>query len=182
MTEATSSLLPVIVRKSRWHDILPLLGSLIVTFIGGYFLTNQKDSWTIEIVTMLFVSSSLYFATQVFNRKPRLIISEDGINVDYWNSAMMPWSDFNKASLKAIGESEYLCLFLADPERFRGRVNLFRRGIHTLTRETGCGDIMINLSNLGLNAGETIALVQRQVELVKIKPKSTSAVKYPSAE
>lgn len=94
----------------------------------------------------------------------------------------MPWSDFETVTLKAIGRSEYLCLFLGDTKNYRHKISLFRRAIHTSTQETGCGDLLVNLSDMGLNPVETVALVQRQVELAKTNPKPASAVKYPSAE
>jgi hypothetical protein len=178
MASPIADLLPVVVKRSRRQDALSFVGSMIAAGIGGYFLVEHGFSWSPGMVCLFFLSGASYFAQQFCNRKPRLIISEDGINVDYWNSMMMPWSEFKAVSVEVVGKSEYLCLFLNDPDNYRRHAGMLRRGFHTATRETSGCDLMVNLSELGMDAAKTVALIERLLEVVRTNPKPPSAVKY----
>lgn len=179
MSGTNSNLLPIIVKKPLWRHVWSLFGSTIVMSIGIYGLLDRGPSWTAWTVVIVFSFSALYHMGNLQNSKPRLIISKDGINVDHWELAMLPWDDFSSAKTHIAGKDVFLCLNLRDPEGFHRKLNAVRRGLHTFTQHKGLGDLMVNLSDLLPDAAAAIAVAEQQIELAKTGPKKVVSVRYP---
>ena len=172
--------LPLIVKKSRWLCVLPLIGSVVVAGIGGYALAEGKPSWIGWTVIVLFSGSAFYYLGRLLDGKLSMTITEVGICVDHWDSGTVSWDDFSGVSLITVNGVHWLCLTLREPEEYRRNAGAFRRAIHTASRQTGYGDFPVNLSAMGLEPAEVVALVGHQIDVAKTKPKQPgSSFRYP---
>lgn len=171
--------LPIVVRKPTAHLVVSLFGATIATSIGIPVLLEGNASWFAWTGVVICGLAALYYWGDLGIPKPRLIICRDGINVDHWNSPMMPWTDFSGAEAKVIGHDTYLCLTLRDPEIFRHNIGSVRRSIHAATRAKGLGDLMVNLSAFPLDAAVVVAVVEQQINMAINNPRSASSVRYP---
>lgn len=171
--------LPLVIPRSRLRSVITLLGSATAGSLLAYWLLERGSEWAAMVVVFLCASWAAQILKTLWEGKPRLIISEDGINVDHWESPMIRWQAFDKATLVKAKDHEYICLTLRDPEAFHVNLNQLQRGVHTVTRKVGLGDLMLTLPDPRLNASAVLAVVQRQIEHARANPKLAPIVHYP---
>ena len=179
MSGATPDSLPIIVPRSSLRAIISLIGSGTAAGLLVYWQLERGAEWTPEIIAVIWAGWAAHTLKRILERKPKLIISEDGINVDHWESPMIRWEEFASVKLVKVEGSEHICLNLRDPEAFHASLDPMRRGLHTVTRKTGFGDIVLSLRDARLNAAAVFAVVQHQLEHARANPKPPSAVRYP---
>jgi hypothetical protein len=173
--------LPIVVKQPFARIVLSLFGSAIVTCVAAYASFEGAPAWIAWLVAIVFGVCALYFAEKLLNPKARLVISADGIHIDFWKSEMA-WNDFVAAEARAVGKDVYLCLELRDPEGYRRGISPALRAIHTATRETGFGDLSIRISDYFSDTTPVIGIVRRLINSAKANPKSASSVRYPCAD
>lgn len=165
---------PLIVRKSRWRNAIPLVGSWTVLGISVYYLSNHEPTWLSQISALFFGSMALACTIQILESKPCLVISDEGICVAYLNIGTISWNDLSGAFIRNDGGVDQICFTLRDAEEFRVRVGRLGRVFNSATRQAGYGDFTLNPSGMGLDARVVFELITEQIDHAKDKPTKTS--------
>lgn len=157
-------MLPLIVRKSRWRSAGSLVGSLIVLGISTSILMDGGPTWFAWVLILIFGGIAVICLERLWDPKPRLTISEEGICVAYWNVGTISWNDLSEVFVKTDGVADYICLTLRYPENFRGRMSKVARAFNTATRQTGFSDFTVKPADMGLDTKVVFELVREQIE------------------
>lgn len=175
----------LIVRKSRWISVSLFTGSSIGVGAGIYWVINSEPNWVSLVAVLFFGASSLAFLWQLFDAKPRLVISENGICVTYWNVGRIAWRDIREVFVRTDGGADYICFTLRSPEDFRSRMSSIARTINTATQQTEFGDFTLKPSSMGLDTREVLAIVREHMRS-SIKPEQPkfgpAATPLPSSD
>ncbi len=164
---------PLIVRKSRWRNVVPLVGSWTVLGISLYYISNHEQTWLPFVVAMFFGSLALACSIQMLESKPCLIISIKGINIEYLRIGALSWNDLSGAFIMRDGRVDRICFTLRNPEEFRVRIGRLRRLFNSANQQPGYGDFTLNASEMRLDAKVVLELVRDQIDHAKDKPKGT---------
>lgn len=165
---------PLIVRKSRWRNVVPLVGSWTVFGISVYYISNHEQTWLPFVVAVFFGSIASAYSIQTLESKPCLIISVKGISIEHLKIGTIFWNDLSGAFIVSIGGVDQICFTLRNAEEFRVRIGRLGRVLNSATRQAGYGDFTLNTSDMGLDAKIVLELVREQIDHAKGKPKGTA--------
>lgn len=160
----------LVVRFQRFRSVLLYIGS--VAFVAlGYWLRIIEAGDPIKItygwafpwfpwVCMIFFGlCSLVLARAIFDRRPQLVISPNGILWRKWSATEIPWSEVTEIEVNQILLSEFICIFVRDRKRVPGSgLEKYAAPINRLMRN---GDISIPLFGLDTRKDVILAAIDR---------------------
>ncbi|MBX3737357.1 MAG: hypothetical protein KF715_11740 [Candidatus Didemnitutus sp.] len=170
--------LPLIVRKPIW----PAAAVVVAATAGAVYLVRLPNIYSDPLrfgavfVLWMIVSGGV---GHIFQRKPALEISADGIAAAEWGSTFIRWEEIDRAFVVSRKEGDYLCLTLLRPDDYCARGGSLVRLLVTASRTAGLGDLYLRPSALRLDTNETLRLLNQLASWHRseLKPPA-SAVRY----
>lgn len=95
--------------------VLAVIGLWVLVFAGP----SLPDRWLIGGVNLALASGILlYSLRRARDRRPRLVIDDDGVWFHEWGAFSVPWEQIAETYTSGSRLQSYLCLRLRDPEAF----------------------------------------------------------------
>lgn len=157
-----------------------LVLSLIFVALGGWMLTvdlgdvvsvdgdlDRVITITIGMMSILFFGpAAALIAYKFFDRKPGLVLSEDGFtdNSSVISAGFVPWSDVVKLKNYDISGQRSLMIAVRDPEKYIKRYGPLRRMFVRANQRWYGGPIGITANTLRIRQSELYALFQAHLD------------------
>ena len=110
---------------------------------------------------LFFGAGVVLFVWQIVDRRPRLVIDDDGVFDRTLGAGVIPWSEILDAEARSIAGQPFVMLALRDPDRFTRHVGAVQRAMTAGNRALGFEALNLNLSGLPI-AGDVVVDRVRQ--------------------
>lgn len=147
----------IVIKNSRRETFLLFLVSL--GFVTAGVAMIATGSWFGWVATAFFGACGLVFLRELLRINPRLIIDERGIYDSRLGLGRIKWRDIRYFYLTSISHNNFLCLVLADEEKYRRRLSPTRQAMANINRKLGVSDFTVNLSTIQAQPEEVYELV-----------------------
>jgi hypothetical protein len=146
--------------KSIWKGLKLLAGCLLFVVLGICMILHDPDSqWLGWLGTCFFGLGIPVGLFMVFDRRPSVIINEEGITIRNLKKIFLEWQHISEAAMMSTNKSQMICLYLKDGFSLNtGKVG-FRKKMHQLNKNMGYGDAAIPVFNLKVNPERLLNLV-----------------------
>ncbi|MFC4263712.1 STM3941 family protein [Ferruginibacter yonginensis] len=160
--------------------LIKLLIFSVLFLLGGLWMiitnpqTNNSVFNNLIIKTIASYGSTImgllgiyFFTKKLFDKKPGLILSEEGIydNTSAFNFGLIPWTDISEIYEKSIQASiaskqHFVTIGLVDPEKYITRVtNILKRRLLMVNSKSYGSPIHISTNGLKTNHKDLFKLV-----------------------
>lgn len=143
--------------------VLGLLGLLGVMLAMCYFLTRLPDvlSRTIGWIGLAFFGLGLIaIPFRLFRTGPQVIINDEGIEDRRMKIGVIRWEDILSMRVDNVGSTKFLCVEIADPEKYVSRLPRRGRWLSGVARRMGFPALTIDFSGLSPGIQEVWAYLQ----------------------
>ncbi|GAB2981678.1 hypothetical protein GCM10027049_17350 [Mucilaginibacter puniceus] len=132
----------ILIPFSKTKLVLSLIGSVIFVASGIAFLADPKMYSTtgfrhvpVPVIVVVGFSAVIFFGMcaiafllKFFDKKPGLIIDDEGIQINLGIKDYFTWGDIEGIGINKIGRSKLIILYLKNPEKYIDRQeNVFKR-------------------------------------------------------
>ncbi len=170
--------------SSKIKLILILIGTSVF-IIGGYYLFQYPERFisykfrnvefikTIGLLLLVFFSTVwVYIPIKLFDKKPGLILDEDGIydNSSAVSVGLILWKDIESIRVEKINSTKMLIVNIYNPEKYIDRSNRFKKVLLNLNTKLYGTPLTIGLAGLKYNRERLEKLIILNYELYKEKP------------
>jgi hypothetical protein len=174
--------------SSKIKLILMLIGTSVF-IIGGYYLFEYPERFisyrfrsvefiqTVGLLLLVFFSTAwVYIPIKLFDKKPGLILDENGIydNSSAVSVGLILWNDIDSIKLVYAIEkrksSRFLLINVHNPEEYIDRSNGFKKVLLNLNTKLYGTPLTIGLAGLKYNRERLGKLIILNYELYKEKP------------
>lgn len=170
---------PIIIKDSRWNQLVPFLGCLAVIWAGIQHISNLANPpLLLEITILVFGGIAAHFLMKLLSRKRLLEIDDFGIWFSDWRIEIVRWKEIQGAFIKSENGKEYACFTVTDRSELRRRFGATDLSLYDATRVPGFGDLYLNATELGLMAHDVVNYAQRQITQNHAKKTDQSLPSY----
>ena len=162
-TQPATRLGTVAIRRSIPKVIRTL--ALFIVLVAGSILfilhSTPSEKWKAWLCLAFFAPGVPVFIIQLFDTKPRLIISDYGIYDRTLKVGTIPWSDITGAYIKSVRPTtvDFICLELRNPDFWYEKILPVRRAMVEFNFNRGFAMLNVNLSNLAIGTDEAFKLI-----------------------
>lgn len=110
-----------------------------------------------------FGACATFFALQVVDRRPRLVIDDQGILDRTLKVGLIDWADIRAVFLKRSAGQSFLCLELADASKYTQRLPPLLKKLVQLNRKLGFTDLSLNLAGIKVSPEQVEELVRKEL-------------------
>jgi len=107
---------PLIVRYSVWKN--GVLAAICTGFVFAWLTTlgaHSPQNKTLWGGGLFFALGVALFGHRTFDRRPRLIVDENGINAPRASIGFIPWSEVRETRIQYLGKVDTIQVFPTDP-------------------------------------------------------------------
>ena len=157
--------------------MLVLSGS--VGFVaGGIWMVTQGKSF--GWVAILFFGCGLPISIwQIADSRPGLIIDDYGVLDRTMGVGRIAWGDIEKAYVRSISGSDFICFELRDPEKYRQKLSKVKRAMTGANRSLGFTDFNVNLVGVDVGTDEMFELIIKRCHLIVDEQQTNSLKSTP---
>lgn len=101
-------------------------------------------------------------AKQLMDKKPRIVITTDGITDNTLKVGEVAWADICDAYLKRVQREHFICLQLDDEQKYLDRMTETGKKLAKANQMLGCESVNINLSGVKCDTGEILNTVKQR--------------------
>jgi len=145
--------------RGRYAWLL-LLSSVFVA--GGALIVLRESGLAAYLIggasIVFFGAGAVLFAFQLIDRRPRLILDDEGLYDRTLGVGAIPWRDIAGAQLLSVRGHAFVCLQLRNPEHWLAKLPPRRRRLVALNQRKGFAALNVNLSGV---AADPQAVLQR---------------------
>lgn len=154
---------PIIISPSRKKWIVFLIVGL--TFVAtGILLLFQTGSGLVPWTTIIFFGGcSVMFLWQLFDNRPRITISEHGIDDRFLKTGCIEWSDIERIRLWRQQGNAFIALELRDESKYIDRLSPLMQRAVALNRKLGFPSLSLNLAGTDAVPEQVETLLQREL-------------------
>jgi|GEM_PF-4191706 len=158
---------PLIVRPSKL--VFGLLLLLCVPFVlcGGALLFVLDDSAEVGVVAFFclafFGGLAGFCLWQMFRRKPRMVLNDEGLNDYNLRMGVIPWSEILQAYEAPILWYKNVELKLRNPEQYRQRQPGLLRALGSYNAALGVSPFTLYMSNTDTKAKVVVEYITQQL-------------------
>ena len=169
--------------SSKIKLILMLIGASVF-IVGSYHLFRYPERFisyrfrsveyikTIGLFLLVFCSSAwIYIPIKLFDKKPGLILDENGIydNSSFVSVGLILWKDIESIRIEKIKSTKTLIVNIYNPEKYIDRSNRFKKVLLNLNTKLYGTPLTIGLAGLKFNRERLEKLIFLNYELYKEK-------------
>jgi len=154
--------------NSKSTYILLLIVSLIFVAIG--ILTLIVIDGLAGFFITLFFSFSIFFSIkQILDKRPRLVLDQEGITDRILNVGKILWTDIVSVDLKSMGTNKFISLYMYKEinEKYLSKIPNLKRKLIKLNTSLGFTTLNINLSGVKGSTDEILDQMKYYMELKK---------------
>jgi hypothetical protein len=118
----------LIVRNSAWKN--GALAVICLGFVLAWVSTLGGHSQQIETLWgggLFFGLGFAFFGYRAFDRRPRLIVDESGINAPRASIGFVPWSEIRETRIRHLGKVDTVQVIPNDPAAWVGKLSPVQR-------------------------------------------------------
>jgi hypothetical protein len=165
--------------------LLGLLGLTSVLVSVFYFLTTMPDLIS-RVVGWIGVSffglGFIALPIQFFRAGPQVVINDEGIEDRRDRLGIIRWGDIRSLSIGLVSSAKFLCVEVADPERYLSRLPRWGRSLTAATKALGLPALTIGFSGLSPGLKEAWAYLQARHSRLTGGPESRFIVRLSDSE
>ncbi len=169
--------------SSKIKLILMLIGASVF-IVGSYHLFQYPERFisyrfrsveyikTIGLFMLVFCSSAwIYIPIKLFDKKPGLILDENGIydNSSFVSVGLILWKDIESIRIEKIKSTKTLIVNIYNPEKYIDHSNRFKKVFLNLNTKLYGTPLTIGLAGLKYNRERLEKLIFLNYELYKEK-------------
>lgn len=157
---------PLIVRPSKLLFGLLLLMLLPFALLGVFLLTldDAGDTWPAALFLIaLFGGLSAMCLWQIFRRKPRMVLDDEGLNDYNLRMGVIPWSEILQAYEAPVLWYKNVELKLRNPEKYRQRQPGLLRALGSYNAAMGISPFTLYMSNTDTKAKVVVDYITQQL-------------------
>jgi hypothetical protein len=164
-TAAVHPIDPLIVKSSPALSFAYALMCLAFVAIGVLMVTFAKDSsavwfgWMGVAVFGVFFASALRFT---LDRRPRLILDENGLFDRRLGLGIIRWEDIEGAFLGSYARVDFIGLSLRNEDEYRRRLLIVRRLLYSANRPLGFPYFLVNLGAIEVASEEILESIMER--------------------
>ena len=174
----------IIILQSKGKTLLAFIGSLLFVIIGYKMAVSPEKfisiiSENLQIIRISGIASIAFFGLclififrKLFDKKPGLIIDENGIfnNSNVTNMGLVDWHDITKIEKKQIMSTKFLILLVNNPEKYINRTkNIISKQAMNMNYKTYGSPISITSNSLKINFEDLEKLIVEEWRKSKIQ-------------
>lgn len=152
--------------NSIMKNLLFLLICLVFVISGFWMVSTSTNNinFIIGIISILFFGLGLImFPKQILDRKPRIIINDEGIYDRTLKVGIIEWRDINDAYLQSISGSEFISLVLTDNNKYLQRTTKTFAKIASYNEILGFETLNVNLSGVNKSGKEVLKIINEEL-------------------
>ncbi len=155
----------IIFQSSPWKNIGYFLLSLGFVIIGNFMLLSGEPPLIAWSCILFFGLGIPIFGRELFDRRPRIILSHEGIFDRTLGVGVIRWEDVEGAFSQSINGSDFICLHLRNPERYVGKLSPAKQKLAAANASMGFTPLSLNLSGVQANTHQVLELILARVAL-----------------
>ena len=150
------------IKSSRIKPLVVLLGC--AGFVaGGIFVLKTDGPALVAWSSICFFGAGIpIMIFQIIDRRPRLIIDNDGIIDRTLGIGKVPWKEINNAYLRSLNGNNFICLELADSDKYLLKLSKIKRGMVNANQRLGFTPFSINLVNVDIDSNQALELILKK--------------------
>lgn len=155
--------------NSRWRYALLTLGGLGFVAMGGWVIL-ETGNWAIGWASILFFGAcSAVGVWQLFDTRPRLQITDEGILDRTLGVGLIPWVDITGAYVQAINRQYFICLHLRDEQAYLSRLSPLKRKLAGANTALGFTPLSVNLSGVNVSPEQLLEYILKQSAAARLQ-------------
>lgn len=159
---------PIILRNSKWRAVMYGLLSSVFVAVGIWMVTTDH-SQKAQIVGWLnfafFGAGLAVFVCQLFDNRPRITITAEGIEDRTLKMGVIEWSDILGARVVRISRPAFIGLELVDENKYLSRLPGWSAKLAEANEAIGFSRVNLNLAGLSVNPDKLAAdILQRALK------------------
>ncbi len=170
------SLDEIIIKKSRWKQLLFLFGCLCFVILGYIMITKDVSSsrYTVESAQFYGTIGILFFGLvgllimyQLINSKPALKLDKNGItNYSHFGSGYLArWSNIKEVKIITLQKQKMIAIYLKDETEIFDQVNRISRFLMKLNSKFTGTPALIPSSTFTVKLEEVLQIIKEQKKI-----------------
>jgi hypothetical protein len=118
----------LLIRNSIWRN--GVLSAITIAFViaSAWELTSDSSGGKFSLSALLFFAfGSLLFGWRTLDRRPRLIIDENGVTDPRSALGLIPWSQITSTRIRYMGKVDSLEITPRNPNEWLGKLPYYQR-------------------------------------------------------
>lgn len=160
----------IIVKTSIWKSVFFLLICLMFVAGGIFILFVGKDGRAFFIGlanVVLFGLGFIVLLRQAADRRPRIVIDENGVTDRTLGIGRIDWDDIEEAVPASILTNNFICLKISNVEKYTGQLSKTSKKLARMNKDLGFGELNLNLSLVDMKAEKIQELVMKHISANK---------------
>lgn len=145
--------------RGRYAWLLVLSSAFVA--LGAVIVLRKPglEAYLIGGASIVFFGAGVVlFAFQLIDRRPRLILDDEGLYDRTLGVGTIPWRDIAGAHLLSMRGHAFVCLQLRNPEHWLSKLSPRQRRLVALNQRLGFAALNVNLSGV---AADPLAVLER---------------------
>jgi len=153
----------IIIRNSKASAVIGLIVAVPLTLIGVFLLTREPTliNW---LITLFFGVLSGICLWLYFDRRPRIIISDQGITDARTKMGLIEWQDFEAVSVVRANNTQFLQIKTKDASKYLSRMGKLQKIGSKIDQTAGLDELSINVTGLEMGAEQIAAVIVEKIQ------------------
>ena len=139
---------PVVIGSTRRHWAVIAVIAFAIAALGVAGIIIAHRSMVAWVVTIIGGAGGLIAAWEFHDRRPRVVIDDDGVRDRALAVGTIAWDDIQDVRVMRVNGRPQLCLDLPHAAKYTSRLPQPLRRIVPLNRQLGLTDLSVDLSGL----------------------------------
>lgn len=175
----------VTIQLSKTKITLLFLGSIGFVALLFWLILNAESKTlyntlylkTISIFGIIFLGiGSIYFFVKLFDKKPGLIINDEGIidNSSALRAGLIKWENITNVSISEISGQKFLTIEVNNPDEIISKQKGFKKILMTLNKDFFNSPVHISSNTLKCNLQDLYNLIKERLSVHRISQERDS--------
>jgi hypothetical protein len=153
----------IIIAASRTRWLIYFTMACCFIAAGILLLALHQNPLVAWLNILFFGAGGVVFALQLVDRRPRIVIDDQGVLDRTLKVGTIEWADIRGVFLKRSQGQPFLCLELADPSKYTARLSPLLRRMVQLNRKLGFTDLSLNLAGTSVSPDLIEELMRKEL-------------------
>ncbi len=158
----------IIIRNSKASAVIGLVIFIPFT-LGGIYLLSKETSVINWLIVLMFGAVTAICLWLYFDRRPRIIINEQGILDARTKLGLVEWHDITNLSVVKAGNTQHIQLKVVEPSKYLSRMGNLQKLGSKIDKVAGLDELSINATGLEMLADQIAAIIVERVARVQNK-------------
>lgn len=152
--------------NSIGKNLLYLLICSIFVAIGIWMVLSSDETFDFVMGiagSLFFVIGVVVLPFRLFDRRPRIIINDEGIFDRTLDVGTIEWRDIKRAYLQSVHGTEFISLDLKAKNKYLQRISKTKAKIASYNKFFGFEEIHLNLGGVNRTGKEVLEIIKREI-------------------